>query len=345
MLLNLMSATLVIAAEMRLLVKLLKNNVTHLPCGRLHMIVIGVENLRRKRMSKKMTLEKICQLGLVFSGGEEEGGDEGFVNSAGVFLEGWAGRDEFKENEATLSRYKNVTDLANSLIATKTKYGKNADVMVEIPGETSSDEVKAAWRKAKGVPDSVDAYEYEMSDEMAVKLGPLDDKKLTEFRDFAQKQDWSPKQFKDALDFYHTNIATDIDLYDVTYNEQLKEDQEKGTVELKKLWLGDYDTKVLRANAVLRKYGGEEAVASFNAQNSPLMAQFLDKIAESMSETQLTSLVSSASATAGDIKAKLAEVREQMDKIIKDNPVNFAINAQYKELLERKHNLYKQKAG
>lgn len=292
-------------------------------------------------MSEKMTLQRICELGLVFSGGEDEP-NEGFVSPDGALADGWAGRDEFKENEATLSRYKNVTDLANSLIATKTKYGKNPDVMVEVPSDTSSDEVKSAWRKARGVPDSTDDYKYEMSDDLTVKLGPLDDKKLIAFRDFAHKQDWSPKQFKDALDFYHTNIATDIDSYDVTFNEQLKEAQEKGTVELKKLWLGDYDTKVLRANAILRKYGGEEAVASFSAENSPLMAQFLEKIAESMSETQLTSLTGAPSIVAGDLKAKIAEVREQMDTIVKDNPINFAINAQYKELTERKRNLYKQ---
>lgn len=291
-------------------------------------------------MAEKMTLARICELGLVFSGGEE--GGEGFVGADGVFADGWAGRDEFKENEATLSRYKNVTDLANSLVATKAKFGKNPDVMVEIPSDTSSDEVKAAFRKARGVPDSVDSYEYKMPDDIGTKL-TIDDAKMATFKEFAYKElEITPKNFVKLMDFYHKNLATDLDSFDVTYNEQLKEDQEKGTVELKKKWLGDYDTKVLRANAIMRKYGGEEAVASFSAQNSPLMAEFLDKIAESMSEDTLKGLAAQTGSTSADLKSKVAEIRGQMDKITKENPANFKANAGYKELIERKRQLYKQ---
>jgi hypothetical protein len=263
------------------------------------------------------------------------------VNSDGSFTENWTERFDEGDREH-LSRYKSLDELGKSHMNLTRKYGKDPNTMVEIPSETSSDEVRAAFRKAKGAPDTVDAYEYTLSDEMVVKLGPLDDKKMAAFREFAHQQEWSPKQFKDALDFYHANIASDIDAADVAFEEQRKEAQEKGVAALKKEWRGEYDNRVLRANAVLRKYGGEEAVAEFNAQNSPLMTNFLDNVAEAMSEDTLKGIVSSDGATATNIKAQIADVREQMDTIIKENPVNFKVNPKYKVLEERKKSLYKQ---
>ncbi len=291
-------------------------------------------------MSEKMTLAKICELGLVFSGGEE---GEGFVGSDGVFTDNWTDGESFKENADTLKRFKDVKSLANSYMDVRKKVGRNPDTLVEIPSDTSSDEVKAAWRKAGGVPETVEDYKYEYSDEFRTVLGDMDENKMTAIREFAHKElELSPAKFQKLLDFYHKTVVSDISTADISFTEQQKEAQEKSTAELKKLWLGDYDNKVLRANAILRKYGGEEAVASLNAQNSPLMAQFLEKIAESMSETQLKGLTGPASSTSGDLKTRIADVREQMDKIVADNPVNFKINAKYKELVERKTDLYKQ---
>ncbi len=301
-------------------------------------------------MNKKMTLEKICELGLVFSGGEEPpaGGDPppvSVVNADGSFAEKWSEKYG-EDNQAHLSRYKDFDSLVNSHIATKKKFGKNPDTLVEIPTDTSSDEVKAAFRKARGVPDSTDAYEYKMSDEMALKLGPLDDTKMTAFRDFAHKQEWSPKQFADALDFYHTNIASDIDAGNISFNEQKAAAGDACKAELRKQtgWQTEEEFKRKQdmANSIIRKYGGEDAVASFNAENSPQMVKFLNNVAESFSEAQMKSLAGTPTSTSGDIKAKVAEIREQMDKIVAANPVNFKINAQYKELEERKHHLYKQ---
>lgn len=297
-------------------------------------------------MNEKMTLEKICQLGLVFSGGEEEGGgDKGFVGSDGVFTDNWTDDEAFKENADTLSRFKDVKSLANSYMDIRKKVGKNPDTLVEIPRDDSSDEVKAAWRKAGGVPESLDGYEYTMPDEIGVKL-EIDDNKMASFKEFAFKElELSPGKFVKLMDYYHKAQVSDIDSFDTSFNEKLKEDQEKATVELKKLWLGDYDNKVLRANAILRKYGGEDAVASFSAQNSPLMAQFLEKIAESMSEIQLKGLTGQTVPTTGDITTKINDIRTEMDKITKENPVNFKANSKYKELLERKRELYKQKSA
>lgn len=261
------------------------------------------------------------------------------VNSDGSFVENW--HEKYgEENTATLSRFNNFDDFVNSHIATKKKFGKNPDTLVEIPTETSSDEVKTAWAKAHSVPET---YEYKLSDELAIKLGPLDDKRMTTLREFAKTKNWSQADFKDVLDFYHNSMSGDIDTAGVANQEQQDASAAEGKAELKKKWLDGYDNRVLRANAVLRKFGGEEAVAEFNAQNSPKMIEFLDNIAESMSEDTLKGIGPSTGLTVANIDSQLADIRDDMNRIVKENPVNFKINSKYKDLVERKHILYKQK--
>ncbi len=272
--------------------------------------------------------------------GNGSGDQTSLVNPDGSFVDNWHGKYG-KENEGHLSRYKNLDALVNSHIATKKKFGRDPDTLVEIPTETSSDEVKAAWAKAHGVPEE---YEYALSDEMAVKLGPLNDKKMEALREFGKSKNWSQADFKDVLDFYHKNISDDLDSYEITNNEQLVEAQEKGKAELRKEkgWQseGEYNNKVFLANALMRKYGGEEAVASFNAQNSPTMAKFLNNMVGAMSEDTLKGLGPSTVQLSADIDSQMADVRSQMDAIIKENPFNFKINSKFKDLKKKKTELY-----
>ena len=262
------------------------------------------------------------------------------VNTDGSFSENWT--DKYgEENKAHLSRYKDLDSLVNSHISQRKKFSKDPSTLIEIPREGSTDEVNSAWAKAHGVPDTIDGYKYELSNELATKLGPLDDKKMAGIREFAQKKNWSPTDFKDALDLYHNMMVGDIGTAQTTFNEKQTELQEAGVAELKKEWLGEYDNKVLNANAVLRKYGGEEAVAEFNAQNSPKMAKFLDNIHSAMSEDTIKGLSTSAAPTATNIKSRIADIRASMDAIMKESPSNFKANAKFKELQIEKTELYK----
>jgi len=268
------------------------------------------------------------------------------VNPDGTFVDNWYGKYG-KENEAHLSRYKNFDEVVKSHISQRKKFSKDPDTLVEIPTEHSSDEVRAAWSKARGRPDTNDLYEYTLSDEYAVKLGPLDDKKMAAFREFAYKHNWSQKEFKEALDLYHANTVSDIDAFDISYNEKKATEAAAGKAELmtKEGWHTEeeYKSKVLRANSVMNKYGGVEAVAEFNAENSPKMTMFLNNIADAMSEDTLKGLGSSTGITAANIETQIAEIYEEINKIMKENPANFKGNIKYKDLIKRKHELNKQK--
>lgn len=280
-------------------------------------------------------------------GGDGEGGGEGtatsVVNADGSFVENWM-EPYGEKNKAHLSRYKDLPSLVKSHIDTKSKLGRNPDALVEVPSETSSDEVKAAWVKAHNVPET---YEYALSDEMAVKLGPLDDKKMTALREFGKSKNWSQADFKDILDFYHNSVAADIDTFGEQTTKQTAEDAEKAKAELRNTdgWRSDaeYNAKVQRAQSVMEKYGGVDAIAKANLQNAPWMVKFLDNIAEAMSEDTLKGLAAPTGTTAANINAQITEVRLQMDAVMKKNPVNFKNSPEYKDLEQRKRALYKQK--
>ena len=292
------------------------------------------------------------------AGGGGGGGDTGFVGSDGVFTENWAKGESFKENEATLSRYKNVTDLANGLVATKKKFGKNPDLMVEIPSETSSDEVRNAWSKAHDRPETQDLYEYVLSDEHALKLGPLDDAKITAFREFAHKKNWSQADFKELLDFYHNNLADDTDAFNTSFAEGQTEAKEKGMTILKAQWLEGTDDRTAAALEHLQKYGEIEVKGTdgemvnplemlFNEspelKNSPWLTMIMDNMAQKMGESSRKGGGDTGALSLDSINSQITEIRNQQSVIREANPVNFKGNPQFKELEARLKVLYQKK--
>ena len=281
--------------------------------------------------------------------------DTGFVGSDGVFTENWAQGESFKANEATLSRYKNVTDLANSLVDTKKKYGKNPDVMVEIPSETSTDEVRAAWAKAHNVPEQ---YEYALSDELAVKLGPLNDAEMINFKEFGKKQNWSQQDFKDVLDFYHTNISGDIDASATQMEELITQRFDAGTAILENAWLDGTEDRTAAAKAHLQKYG-EIQVKGENGEminpleklfeeapqlkQSPWLTIIMDNMAQKMGEAGRKGGSDTGVLSSDAINSQITELRIQQDAIRKENPVNFKGDLKFKDLDNRLKLLYQKK--
>jgi len=264
------------------------------------------------------------------------------VDSDGTFSEDWVEQlgDDYKEHAPTLSRFKNVRDLSKSYAEARKKLGQDPESLVQIPRDDSPDEVKAAFHKAAGKPEKEDGYEYKLPDDLSAKV-KVDDEKMTGFRKLSHELNLNQKQHEGLLNFYFKDIADSQDKFEMLMAEQEKEDAEKGKAELLKLYGNGTDERVLRANAVLRKFGGDEAVASFNAQNNPLMVKFLDNIAEAMSEDTLKGVAAATFPSASDIKSQVAKIREEMTKIEKENPGTYRGNPRYKDLIEQKHELYK----
>ncbi len=273
----------------------------------------------------------------------ENGDAVALVDSDGVFADGWEGQlgDDFKDDAPTLKRFKNVGELAKFGMESKRKLGHDPSTLVKIPDETASEEIqveqKAAFNKARGKPDTTDEYKYELSPELKIKLGDMDDDRLSKLKTFAhEKLNLTPTEFKEMLDYYHNDAAESIDNYDVIHKEQQAEAIEKGTAELKGEWKAGYEERLLRANAVLRKFGGADAVALFGAENNPEMAKFLDRIASVLSESTIKGLTGITEPTSSDIDAQIKKLRATEAYTNKMHPEHKDVNAKVLELYKKK---------
>ncbi len=287
------------------------------------------------------------------------GGDAGFVGSDGTFNDGWTGREEFKANADTLGRFKNVNELANGYMAARTKIGKDPNSLAEIPNDTSSDEVRATWAKANGVPDSVDGYEYNYSDDFATKLGPLDDTKMAAIREFSHKElGLSPAKFQKLMDFYHANASGEVDAFNTTLEEQIQASKDKGMAILNKAWLDGVDDRTKGALLHLQKYGeievkgenGEmvnplEMLFADNPElkNSPWLTMIADNMAQAMSEDTAHGGGGDGPSSLEGINAQIVELRSQQNEIRTASPVNFKSDPKFKDLEGRLKLLYQKK--
>lgn len=316
-------------------------------------------------MSEKMTLERICQLGFVFSGGEDDGGgdkgggDEGFVSPDGTFKDGWTGRDEFKDHADTLGRYKTVGDLTKSHMELRTKFNKNPDIMVEIPSETSGDDVKAAWRKANGVPETIDEYKYEYSDDFATKLGPLDDNRMATLKEFSHKElGLSNAKFQKLLDFYHTNIVADGAAFSTELEESTNKRHDEGMAVLKDQWLEGTDDRTKAALVHLQKYGEIEVKGTDGEminpleklfeeapqlKQSPWLTMIMDNMASKMGEADRKGGGDTGALSLDGINSQISGIRAQQAAIKEKNPVNFKGDPEFKRLENSLKVLYQKK--
>jgi hypothetical protein len=239
------------------------------------------------------------------------------------------------------------------------KSSKNPDLMVEIPGENSSDETKAAWSKANGVPGSADEYEYNYSEDFATKLGPLDDTKMAAIKEFAHKDlGLSPAKYQKLLDFYHTNIATDIDTSEASLAEMTSQRFEAGTAVLEGQWLEGKDERTAAALAHLQKYGEIEIKGKDGEminpltklfeeapqlKQSPWLTMIMDNMAQKMGEAGRKGGSDTGALSLDGINSQITDIRAKQ-KVIRDaNPVNFKGDAQFKDFEQKLKVLYQKK--
>jgi hypothetical protein len=108
---------------------------------------------------------------------------------------GWF-TDYPEEMHATLGNYKTAEDAVKALHAAKqkiTEVSAKHDGMLKVPGEDASDEEKAAYRKALGVPE--DAAGYELPEvEVPEELGGVNAEAAEAYKAMALKHGLTPQQ-------------------------------------------------------------------------------------------------------------------------------------------------------
>lgn len=274
---------------------------------------------------------------------------QSIVNPDGSFVENWT-QNEPEEDKPTLSRFKNVGDLKKSYMDLRKKFGRDPDGLIQVPKDDSPDDVKTAFYKAAGKPETVDEYKFEKSTDLSEKVEVVDDQ-VKAFAQIAHKYHLNNAQFNGIVNDYLALIGKDIDAFDLAQTEKGQQDYEVGMAELKKVFKDGLEQRALRANALLRKYGnvaikdkdGNEVSImeklfeeSPKLKNSPWMTMLLDNIAEAMSEDTLKGIATITTPTVGQVEAKIAELRKHPAYMDKMNP-------QHKQIIQQIADLYTQK--
>ncbi len=291
-------------------------------------------------------------------GGGGGGGDPvSVLSDDGNFTDDFHG-SHGEENREYLSRYKTPSSLAKANVELRKKFSKNPDTMVEIPSDASGDDVRAAWGKAHGRPETQDLYEYSLSDDHATKLGPLDDNKMAAFREFGHKKNWSQQDFADVLDFYHTNMASDVDSGAVQMEDMNNQRFDAGNDILKGQWLDGTADRTAAALEHLQKYGeievkgaGGEMINPLaklfeeapQLKQSPWLTMIMDNMASKMGEAGRKGGGGDGALSVDGINSQVSDLRNQMAAIRNENPVNFKGNPQFKNLESRLKILYQKK--
>jgi len=269
------------------------------------------------------------------TGGPEKSGQEtSVVNPNGSFVDNWYEKYD-EADHPTLKRYKTFDNFVTSHMSQRRMINKDPDRLVEIPNETTSDEDREAFHRARGVPDKVEDYKYEKGKDLSDNID-IDDEKIAAFSQIAKNHNLTQEQFLGVANDYLALIDKDITAFDLVQEEKRQKDFELAEAALKKDFGKSYEERVARANLLLRKYKGNEMVAELGLENNPAMTRFLDAIAEDMSEDRIKGLAPSSTPTSSDVDDKIAELKAHDAFMDRKHP-------QHKQVVDQLTELYKKR--
>lgn len=267
-----------------------------------------------------------------------KGQETNIVDSKSSFPDNWS--DGYPEDDrATLMRFngKPVDEFAKSFMSLRRKFGKDPDRLIERPQEGAPPEEVTAFYRQLGTPEKAEDYKFERSKDLSDKVD-TDDAKVAAFSQIALKYDLDQRQFNGIVNDYLALVDKDITAFDLIEQDKAEQAFTEAETALKKDFGAAYDEKVARANAILRKYEGQEMVAELGLENNPAMTKFLDNIAEDMSEDRIKGLTSVTTPTPHAVEEKIRELRDHPAYLDESHP-------QHQEIVDELSALYKKKSA
>jgi len=268
-----------------------------------------------------------------------------FVNTDGSFSENWheALGEDFKQDAETLKRYKSVPDLAKGMMNLKRKLGADPESLVKIPSETSDEaEVNKFYQKL-GVPETPDAYEYEIPKETLQVLGieKPDDVQtdIKAFKEFAHKElKLKPDQFKKAMDYFYQYQTNGVKNFETASEARQKQMFEQGMTELKTKHGEQLPDVLNNINMLTERYDARDFMTKHGLENDPEWVGLWTRIMTDMSETRIKGLTQPSGQSPADIDSKINELRNHPAYMNRAHP-------EHKAVLEQVQSLYKKKVG
>lgn len=255
-------------------------------------------------------------------GGDDDGGGGGggdapvaLVDHEGKFSEKFL--EHFDEGDrGTLERFKGTgfKSLGKSYADMQRQF-RTPDDYVKMPqeGTAAYETDKANFHERRGVPKEAKDYpKYEIPEHLT-NIQTSDEERAY-YKDLAKKANLTAAQKKIMTDGHYEYLNKFLGDAEAGRVEADNQAFDKADMELNKVFGRAKEQRILRANAIMRHYGGEEAVASLKAENNPHMTLMLDRIAEDMAPARVAGIMGTTSTvlpTNEKINQQMAELRKK----------------------------------
>jgi len=259
------------------------------------------------------------------------------VDVDGNFTENWT--EQFDEaDRPTLERFTKTgfKSLGKSYVDLQRQF-RSPDDYVKMPKEDSSDDEKAEFHRKRGVPDDAKGYKYEQPETLPEILRS-DEEEMALYYQLAKSANLTPAQFKIMADGHFSNMEKVLAANDLIAEDENRKANSEAEKTLRKKFGKAYEERVARANAVMLKYGGDEAVAALGLENNPLMVEFFDKIAEDMAEDRIKGITQTTVPTNQALDEQMRELRKHPAYYNSSHP-------EHKEVMEKRKQLSLQRTA
>jgi len=202
---------------------------------------------------------------------------------------------------------------------------------VVIPDENSDDGVKSAYRKALGIPEAAEGYNFAELEGLhpEVKITP---EVVAGFKAFAHKHSLSAKQAEGIFPEYFGMVSDGFNKRDETAILNKNE----SIAALRNDWGKDFDQNSTIARRLVEKFGGKEVLAEFgDLGNKPKIMKFLSNLGKTISEDGFVGIGSQDLSTdATGAKGRIKEIEADPDFMDQSKP-------KHKALVDERTALYK----
>tara|TARA_A100001015_G_scaffold305295_1_gene397814 strand:+ start:1446 stop:2255 length:810 start_codon:yes stop_codon:yes gene_type:complete len=177
------------------------------------------------------------------------------------------------KNDATLQNFKNVEDLAKTVVHQQKRLGNT----ITMP--KTDDEMEQVYTKL-GRPEDPSKYNVTIPEDYQPFF---EEKNLDEFKNVAHKIGLNDKQVGALLEYQMNTIKHEEE------NEPAEISRQKSETEsvLKQEWGYDYDKKVAAADRALKVYGDDELrdlITNSSAGNNPAVIRFFARLGQEVTE-------------------------------------------------------------